>query len=138
MATKKIITEFGRLWSREIFDILEENKLTANNYPSLKMPGVYILYRDDFPYYIGKSKTSLFSRLHKHSNVSSDKYFNFWNYFSFFVVPDEKHVDEIEGILIASMPTANRAVPKIKEITIPRAVAKRLRENRRNNVKSKI
>jgi len=34
-----------------------------------------------------------------------DRYFNFWNFFSAFVVPDSDHVDEVEGILITSMQT---------------------------------
>lgn len=132
MGITKIITEYGKLWPREVFDILEERKLTANSFSPLKMPGVYILYRDDLPYYIGKSKASLYSRLHKHSNLSTDKYFNFWNYFSFFIIPDINHIDEIEGVLIASIPTANKAIPRIKEISIPKAIANKMRQQRRS------
>jgi hypothetical protein len=132
---KKIVVEYARMWPREIFDIIEENRLLAKGLNPLKNPGVYILYRDDHPYYIGKTKRSLFSRLHAHANMSTDRYFNFWNYFSVFVVPDKSHVDEVEGILIASMTTANSAVPKIKQIRLPTNVAKILRAARQNKYK---
>lgn len=94
-------------------------------------PGVYVLYRDDTPYYIGKTRRTLFRRLHDHANKSTDRYFNFWNYFSVFVVPDSNYVDEVEGILIASIPTANSAVPKIRQIRLPGRIAKVLRDARR-------
>ena len=104
--------------------------------PELQQSGVYILYRDDVPYYVGKTKTALAKRLHAHSNKSTDRYFNYWNYFSFFVVPDPEHVDEIEGILIASMATANSASPKIDQVQLPREISKVLREARRRNVET--
>ncbi|MEO8048936.1 MAG: GIY-YIG nuclease family protein [Acidobacteriota bacterium] len=100
----------------------------------LKSPGVYILYRDEHPYYVGKTKRPLFSRLHDHANKSTDKYFYFWNYFSFFLVPDPDHIDEIEGILIASMATANGASPKIDEVKLPAKLAQILRRVRRKKV----
>jgi hypothetical protein len=122
------------MWPREVFDIIEANRLLAKGFERLKHPGVYILYRDDHPYYVGKTKRSLFSRLHAHASISSDRYYNFWNYFSVFVVPDKSRVDEVEGILIASMPTANSAVPRIKQIRLPARVAKILREARRGRL----
>ncbi len=104
----KIVTEYARMWPRKVFDMIEANRLLAKDLEALRNPGVYILYRDEHPYYIGKIKRLLFSRLHDHANKSTDTYFNFWNYFSVFVVPDKAHVDEVEAILIASMLTANR------------------------------
>lgn len=128
----KIVEEYARMWPRELFDMIENNKLLLNSISDLKRPGVYILYRDEHPYYIGKTKGSLFNRLHKHANVSADRYFHFWNYFSVFVVPDKSHVDEVEGILIASMPTANSAVPRIKQIRLPSRVVRIIREMRQS------
>jgi hypothetical protein len=119
------------MWPREVFDIFKANKLVISDLPELNSPGVYILYRDESPYYIGKAKRKLFSRLHSHANLSTDPYFNFWNYFSFFVVPDPSHVDEIEGILIASTPTANLAVPKMKRVKLPGSIARVLRSVRK-------
>ncbi|MGA8234681.1 MAG: hypothetical protein WB795_24610, partial [Candidatus Acidiferrales bacterium] len=60
----------------------------------------------------------------------------FGNYFSAFVVPDAKHRDEVEGILIASMPTANSASPKIKRIPLPREVTRMMRGIRRRSAAS--
>lgn len=135
MATQKIVTEYGRMWPREVFDILENKTLVIKALSALQQPGVYILYRDESPYYIGKTTKTLFSRLHSHSNISNDPYFNFWNYFSFFVVPQRNHVDEIEGILIASTPTANIALPRLHRVKLPNAVAKVLRGVRRRLVR---
>src|SRR5258708_32421420 len=124
MPSQKIVTAYGRMWPREVFDIIENNRLIVKDLKALKESGVYILYRDETPYYIGKATRTLFSRLHSHSNQSTDPYFNFWNYFSFFVVPDPNHVDEIEGILIASTPTANVALPKISRVKLPASIAR--------------
>jgi hypothetical protein len=49
------------------------------------------------------------------------------------VVPESKHRDEVEGILIASMPTANSASPKIKRIPLPANVTKMMRGIRKRN-----
>jgi hypothetical protein len=136
----KIISEYARMWPREVFDIIEEGKLKIRKDANLdkeenailKKNGVYVLYRDEHPYYIGKAKDrTLFQRLHDHANKSTDKYFNLWNYFSAFVV-DTKHIDEIEGILIAVMQTANSAAPKIKQVKIPAEVRKLLRKARQS------
>src|SRR3989344_256115 len=91
---------------------------------------VYVLYRDDHPYYIGKTKGRLFHRIWSHANASRDRYYNFWNYFSAFVVPDKRHIDEVEGVLIASTLTANNATPKIKRLYLPNEVARILRQRR--------
>ena len=135
MKSPSIVAEYARMWPREVFDIFDGNSLAIGKLPELALPGVYILYRDETPYYIGKSKCSLGSRLHSHSNKVTDPYFHFWNYFSFFVVPDPSHVDEVEGILIASMPSSNSAMPKIKQIRLPSPIAKVLREVRRRAVR---
>lgn len=108
-----IVTGYGKLWPREIFDIFNGKTLIVRAFPDLQQTGVYILYRDDTPYYVGKATDSLYKRLHDHSNKTTDDYFNFWNYFSFFVVSDISSVGEVEGILVASMPTANRSVPTL-------------------------
>lgn len=38
----------------------------------LPCPSVYILYRDENPYYFGKATGRLFSRLHSHSDLATD------------------------------------------------------------------
>jgi hypothetical protein len=78
--------------------------------------------------YVGKTtRASLFKRIKTHATKTRGRYYHFWNYFSAFIVPDAKHRDEIEGILIASMPTANGASPKIKRIPLPPEVTKKMR-----------
>jgi hypothetical protein len=96
----------------------------------LSQPGVYVLYRDDQPYYVGRAAKRLFRRLRSHAINPKDKYYNFWNFFSAFTVSEPKHVNEVEGILIAAMPTDNSAVPRIQKIHIPRLIADILRRQR--------
>ena len=127
--TKNIALSYARMWPRELFDIVDEGKLAVKVCEDLQKPGVYVLYREEQPYYIGKASVSLFRRLHAHANQTTDRYFNLWNYFSAFVV-DKKHIDEVEGILIASMPTANSAAPKIDIIPIPPSLSRILRKTR--------
>ena len=46
------------MWPREIFDRMDAmggNKLLAKKLDMLSKPGLYILYRDEDPHYIGKS-----------------------------------------------------------------------------------
>jgi len=93
----------------------------------LTKPGVYVLYRDTTPYYIGQAK-KLRLRLYEHACVADSRYYNFWNFFSAFVVEDSDARNEIEGILIASMPTANSARPRIKKESLPTGVRKMVRE----------
>jgi GIY-YIG catalytic domain. len=96
----------------------------------LRQPGVYVLFREDEPYYVGKTSKKLFNRIKAHAANTRDRYYHFWNYFSAYVVPNSTHRDEVEGVLIASMPTANSASPKIKKIHLPQNVVKRMKQMR--------
>ena len=71
---------------------------------ALSEPGVYVLYRDDHPYYAGKTGGSLFNRIWHYAIQSHSRYYNLWNFFSAFVVPGEKQCNGVEGILIAACP----------------------------------
>lgn len=53
--------------------------------------------------------------------------------FSAYIVRNPKHREEVEGVLIASMPTANSASPKIKRIPLPRTVTNMIRKIRQKN-----
>lgn len=130
--SKEIVDGYASMWPRVVFDAIEGRKLFVKGIAEdLRHPGVYILYRDDHPYYVGKTSRSLFERLHVHSNQTTDRYFNLWNYFSFFVVHDKDVRNQIEGILIASLPaTANSAKPRIPAIKLPKGLADRLRQAR--------
>jgi len=45
--------QFFRMWPRALFHMKQGKAVLEEN---LNKPGVYILYRDDVPYYIGKTK----------------------------------------------------------------------------------
>ena len=124
-----VVVEAAQMWPRLVFDLGTETAKVIEEL--LKQPGVYVLFRDDEPHYIGKTEGKLFHRIRTHATNTTDDYYHFWNYFSAFVVPNAKHRDEVEGVLIASMPTANSASPKIHRIPLPRSVAilmKRIRQ----------
>src|SRR5437879_12468910 len=89
-------------------------------------PGVYVLYRDDVPYYIGKTSTTLLKRLSNHALKPNARRYNFWNYCSAFTIKDPSHRDEVEAILISAMPTANSSQPKIKRVRLKRDAARLL------------
>jgi hypothetical protein len=125
-----VVKEAAQMWPRVVFDF--------NGWPAVKEclsePGVYVLFRDDVPYYVGKTDKKLFRRIRAHAAKTRDRYYHFWNYFSAFVVPNAKHRDEVEGILIASMPTANGAIPKIKRIRLPKAVNQLMHNIRKKGI----
>jgi len=97
----------------------------------LEQPGVYVLYRDDVPYYIGQA-SKLRRRLYRHAYMPKSRYFNFWNFFSAFVITDANRRNEIEGILIAAMPTANSLEPKLSREQLPKEVISLIRNIRRS------
>jgi predicted GIY-YIG superfamily endonuclease len=116
--------KFLRMWPREIFQAAKK-KLTDDD-EALGKPGVYILYREDEPYYIGKADDSLFERLHTHANVMTSRHYFHWTHFSAFAFDvnsskTKRRIKEIEGILISALPRAsNSAVPRWPPAKIPR------------------
>lgn len=140
MATKRsgIVTGYARMWPREIFDAKNGSNLLARGCEFLKEKGVYILYRDEHPYYIGKTSRSLFGRLRSHAVRPEARYYNFWNMFSAFAVPDQRGRDELEGILIAAMPTVNSAEPKLIKKRFPPEVIKFVKNIRANKVRGAL
>lgn len=125
----RIVKAYVKMWPRAVFDIKSSGNLLPELKELLLDPGVYVLYRDDQPYYVGKA-TRLFKRIWAHANSGRDKYYNFWNFFSAFSVADAKYLDEIEGVLIASMPTENSSVHRIKRVHLPAHIAKVIRAQR--------
>lgn len=127
MKKEKVVTCAAQMWPRLVFDF-DGRQIVEQ---CLKEPGVYVLFRDDQPYYVGKTKkASLFKRIKNHATKTRGRYYHFWNYFSAYVVPNRTHRDEIEGILIASMPIANGATPKIKRIPLPSDVTRMMKRVR--------
>lgn len=122
-----IVREYARMWSRQVLylnaDLLKKIR------ERLTHPGVYILYRDEHPYYVGRAD-DLFKRLRSHANSPQSRKFQFWNYFSAYVVSNSRLLPELESILISSMAmvTANKANPKIQRIALPKEVWDKIRE----------
>ena len=103
-----------RMWPRKIL-YWRKNKKLPSDLQILEQPGVYVLYRDDIPYYIGKADR-LIRRLNSHARPDA-RYGLFWNYFTVFVVADKEQRTLIETILITAFPTANGAKPQFKKRT---------------------
>jgi len=49
--------EFFRMWPRALFDMKAGKPILERHFG--KVAGVYVLYRDDVPHYIGKTGTTL-------------------------------------------------------------------------------
>ncbi len=125
------------MWPREVFDgTAAGGEMVARGLEILKKPGVYVLYRDDIPYYIGQANR-LLARLWQHAWNPNSRHFNFWNFFSAFVIENQKHMDDIEAILIAAMPTANSAKPRMEKEKIPPDVVTMMRAIRRSRANPK-
>jgi len=133
-----IVTGYAKMWPREIFDAKTGQSLLARGCEFLREKGVYILYRNEHPYYIGKTERSLFGRLRGHAIKPEARYYNFWNMFSAFAVPDRTKRDELEAILIAAMPTVNSAEPKLNKMRLPREVVQFQKNLRATKVKDAL
>lgn len=125
------------MWPREVFDCDDG---TLEKLDLLKEKGVYVLYRDDVPYYVGRATKDLRLRLSYHAKKPGSKYYNFWNFFSVFV-PGKKAssgeleaIRELEAILISAMPTANGAKPKLEKKNFPKEVKDLMRRIRMNRI----
>ncbi|WP_428057538.1 GIY-YIG nuclease family protein [Candidatus Avelusimicrobium alvi] len=71
--------------------------------------GIYVLYKGAKLYYIGRA-VNLQKRLAQHLR---DRHQKKWDKFSLFVVSDEKHIGDLESLLIdICEPTGNRSHPK--------------------------
>jgi hypothetical protein len=116
--------EFFRMWPRALFHMKAGKPILERHFG--KVAGVYVLYRDDVPHYIGKTGTTLLKRLRNHALKPNTRRYNFWNYFSAFSIADPSHRDEVEAILISAMPTANSATPKITKVRLKPDAAKLL------------
>ena len=130
-----LVERYARMWPRSVFDYVIQRKTKqavylAKQLDILQQPGVYVLYRDDIPYYIGKASGWLWQRLFQHARRPGGKYNNFWNYFSVFVIHDAGQRDAVESILIAAFPTANSAKPRIRREPFPQEALEMWRQKR--------
>ena len=117
--------KFFRMWPRDVFKLKKNGRLSVKEVEELREAGVYVLYRGDELYYVGKGE-DLFRRLHDHANKVTDRYYPHWDYFSAFAlqrtVKDKRaKMLELEAILIAAMPRAtNKSTPKFRRVEIPK------------------
>ncbi|AKL98372.1 DUF2924 domain-containing protein [Endomicrobium proavitum] len=74
--------------------------------------GIYILYKNSNIYYVGKA-TRLKQRIKQHF---TDKHKNKWNFFSLYVVADNKLIPELERIFISLMKPSGNSLLYQKEI----------------------
>lgn len=118
-------SEFFRMWPRALFHMKDGKAILERH---LGAPGVYVLYRNDVPHYIGKTGRTLLQRLRNHALKPNARRYNFWNYFSAFTIKDAAHRDEVEAILISAMPTAHSSQPKITRVRLKRDAAKLLND----------
>jgi|ERR1700678_139526 hypothetical protein len=125
MRKGKPVASYARMWPRELFACKSGKKLFVKQIDILSKPGVYVLYRDDTPYYVGQA-LRLRSRLWSHANQPGSRYYNFWNYFSVFAVEDGTLRNQVESFLIAAMPTANGAKPRIRKAQLPPEIRRKL------------
>jgi len=124
----KVPYKHARMWPREVFyRRLTDAKPVAGSTKKpqprtqwlyktidlLAQPGVYVLYRDDVPYYVSQTD-DLRTSLAAHARVPQSRYFHHWNYFSAFAV-EKKDLETVEAILTAAMPMANSRQPLQRE-----------------------
>jgi hypothetical protein len=120
---------FFRMWPRNLFRRKDDSGrlLIKVEVPELQCPRVYVLYKGDELYYVGKA-AKLFNRLHDHSNKVTDEYYAHWDYFSAFALKGSvknprKKMAELEAILIAAMPRAtNKSTPRFERVRIPKSL----------------
>jgi hypothetical protein len=117
--------QFFRMWPRALFHSKEGLAVLGKH---LSNGGVYVLYRDDEPYYIGKTSKPLYKRLKQHALKPNARRYNFWNYFTAFELAESEHRNEIEAVLISAMPTANSAHPKLPRRKLDRDAARLLND----------
>ncbi len=133
VTTNRMVSGYARMWPRAVFyekTLSQESGRERNlgkELEFLQRGGVYVLYHDDTPYYVGQADL-LRKRLHQWATKPSTRHFHFWNYFSAFAVEDRNRRSELEGVLIAALPmTNNGAKPLLKSDGMPKEVAELLR-----------
>ena len=89
-----LVREHGERWARNTKNIGE---VPRSKYGG---QGVYVLYDGAMPVYIGKG--NIHQRICKAR--LSKKRGRFWNYFSWYIIPDRSLIDEVEAFLLRMLP----------------------------------
>jgi hypothetical protein len=133
MGRRGFVSAYVRLWPRDVLDVRLEGERKgkpSSKLAELQTPGLYVLYREDTPYYVGKTDRIL-DRLWFHADHPGDPRHAFWTHFSAFLVP-RRYLDDVEGLLISALPTAaNSATRRFPRIRLPEPLSVRLRDARR-------
>jgi hypothetical protein len=117
-----VVESYARTWPRELIKLINSKRgrqdpSLAEAIALLAMPGVYVLYQGQDVYYIGKA-ANLRKRLRTHTRPGG-RYSEHWTFINIYAIPNEAHMSAIESVLIASIPSANGARPRIKRIPLP-------------------
>jgi hypothetical protein len=130
--------------AREIFDAVADveegqrvsRRTIARAAGLLEKPGVYILYRQDIPFYIGQAK-KLRSRLKAHATNPDARQYLFWDSFSAYLIDDPGHLDEVEAIPIAAMPfvLTNNSMPRLTRVRMDHSTVRLVNRLRKQRVK---
>jgi hypothetical protein len=127
----KIKIDYAGMWPREVLYHGRKALREDPEFAILGKPGVYVLYREDVPFYVGQAKKNLRRRLWSHAVVSGRRLYNFWTHFSVLVPADVGRCNEIEAILIAAMPgTINSAKPRMNQVPFPKKAKELLKARR--------
>src|SRR5688500_15369894 len=128
MMKETMVQAYIRMWPRRVYNIKTGNKHFESVRQVLRQkPGIYILYRDGMPYYIGQA-INLWRRIRNHAINQNSKHFHLWTHFSAFILSDTDHIDELEGLIIAAfgMGISNSSRRRMKRILLPKDVAREL------------
>jgi hypothetical protein len=123
-----MIKAYIRMWPREIYNIRDGNHhLESVRQELWQKSGIYILYQNGQPYYVGQAK-NLWYRIRNHATNQNTKHYHLWTHFSAFILSNTDHISELEGLVIAAFgtATANSAKMRMKRILLPKDAAKRL------------
>ena len=114
-------------------DVLEDYQDIIRDYVS-RRHGVYALYDDENLYYVGLA-SNLSSRLKTHLR---DKHSGQWNRFSVYLTIGDKHLRELEALIlrvVKPMPEGNSKIGKFARSDDLRArLAKDIRQRNRENL----
>jgi hypothetical protein len=126
--TKPMIAAYIQKWPRTVYNLKDGNQPLESIREKLRQkPGIYILYQNSQPYYVGQAR-NLWVRIRKHATNQNAKHYQPWTHFSAFIVNDIQSIKELEGLIIAAFDTAvvNGAKPRMTKILLPKDATKRL------------